>query len=184
MLRYETTSVVSVESENLVLDPGAAGEAAFANGHQVGLDAAAGQRGAGDCPAQPDAEGRAPRSVDGLGIARCLRFEDGQVRVVVKQKQSGTTSSRYSLLNNVGLDGSFDFTITDPGDGDLVFSAVRDGAIYQVAAPIPIPFQGRTVRFQAGDYQQADDSVGAQDGGQVIFNHLAEQRIAPRCCGS
>jgi hypothetical protein len=107
-----------------------------------------------------------------------LRFEAGQVRVVVKQKQSGTDSNKYPLLNNMGLNSSFDFTITDPGNGNLVFSATRDGATHQVTAPIPVPFQGQTVRFQAGDYQQADDSAGAQDGGLVIFHHLAEQHIA------
>ncbi|MDQ2706759.1 MAG: hypothetical protein M3Z25_03640 [Actinomycetota bacterium] len=38
--------------------------------------------------------------------------------------------------------------------------------------PIPAPFKNATVRFQAGDYQQADDPGDPQDGGRVIFHHL------------
>ena len=34
---------------------------------------------------------------------------------------------------------------------------------------------GATVRFQAGDYQQANTSHGPQDGARVSFHHLSEQ---------
>lgn len=107
-----------------------------------------------------------------------LRFEQAQVRVVVKQEQSGTSSYKYPLLNNMGLNSRFDFSITDLGNGSLVISAARGADAHQVVVPIPVPFQGQTVRFQAGDYQQADDSAGPQDGGRVIFHHLAEQHVA------
>jgi hypothetical protein len=107
-----------------------------------------------------------------------LRFEQGRVRVVVKQQQSGTSSNKYPLLNNMGLGSQFDFAITDLGNGTLVFAAARGAEAHQVVVPIPVPFQGQTVRFQAGDYQQADDSGGAQDGGLVIFHYLGEQHAA------
>jgi hypothetical protein len=58
------------------------------------------------------------------------------------------------------------------GDGSMVFTTIRDGRSQQVVAPVPAEFQGATVRFQAGDYQQANDSAGAQDGGRVIFHQL------------
>jgi hypothetical protein len=108
-----------------------------------------------------------------------LRFQDGQVRVVVKKKQSGSSSNKYPLLNNVGLNSRFDFTITDLGNGSLAFAASHGGDTRQVVAPIPGPFQGQTVRFQAGSYRQADDPGGAQDGGRVIFHRLAEQPTVP-----
>jgi Alginate lyase len=108
-----------------------------------------------------------------------LRFEDGQVRVVVKKKQSGSSSNKYPLLNNVGLNSRFDFTITDLGNGTMAFSATRGSDTHQVVAPIPAPFEGQTVRFQAGDYQQSGDPGGAQDGGRVIFHRLTEQSTAP-----
>jgi hypothetical protein len=37
---------------------------------------------------------------------------------------------------------------------------------------IPPEFRGQTVRFQAGDYQQADQPAGPLDGGTVIFHQL------------
>jgi hypothetical protein len=108
-----------------------------------------------------------------------LRFQDGQVKVVVKQVKDGNAHVNYPLLDNVGLNSRFDFTITDLGNGSLAFSASHDGDTRQVEAPVPAQFKGQTVRFQAGDYQQADSPGGAQDGGRVIFHQLAEQSTAP-----
>ncbi|MDT7749430.1 MAG: hypothetical protein QOD96_3092 [Pseudonocardiales bacterium] len=104
-----------------------------------------------------------------------LRFQQGQIKVVVKQVQDGNKHINYPLLNNVPLNSPFDFTIIDLGNGSLAFSATRDGNTRQVVAPIPAEFKDQTVRFQAGDYQQADDPAGAQDGGRVIFHRLNEQ---------
>jgi hypothetical protein len=112
-----------------------------------------------------------------------VRFEDGQLRVVVKQEQSGSSSNKYPLLNNLGLNSQFDFTITDLGNNSLAFSATCDGSTHQVVAPIPAPFEGQTVRFQAGAYQQADEPAGDQDGGRVIFHRLAEEHPTPQYMG-
>jgi hypothetical protein len=103
-----------------------------------------------------------------------LRVQDKAVRVVVKQVQHGHKLINYPLLDNVGLNTRFDFSITDRGDGSMVFTATRNGQTKQVVAPVPADFQGATVRFQAGDYQQANDPAGAQDGGRVIFHQLAQ----------
>jgi len=107
-----------------------------------------------------------------------LRFQKGQLRVVVKQVQDGDELINYPLLNNIGLNGRFDFTIADQGNGSLAFSATHDGDTRQVVAPIPAEFSGQTVRFQAGAYQQAKAPGGAQDGGRVIFHRLDEQTSA------
>jgi hypothetical protein len=61
----------------------------------------------------------------------------------------------------------------------MTFSATYNGQTRQTTAPVPALFQGQTVRFQAGDYQQADDPGGAQDGGRVIFHRLAQQPTTP-----
>jgi hypothetical protein len=50
-----------------------------------------------------------------------------------------------------------------------------NGQTRQTTAPVPAKFLGKTVRFQAGDYQRADDSAGPQDGGRVLFHRLAQQ---------
>jgi hypothetical protein len=103
-----------------------------------------------------------------------LRYQDGGLKVVVKQVQDGDQHINYQLLKKVDLNSRFDFTITDSGNGSLTFAATDNGQTQQVVAPIPAEFKGETVRFQAGDYQQADDPAGPRDGGRVIFHRLRE----------
>jgi hypothetical protein len=104
-----------------------------------------------------------------------LRVQKGQLRVVVKQVQDGDDLIDYPLLANIGLNSRVDYTITDLGNGNMTFSATNNGATRQATAPVPDAFRGATVRFQAGDYQQANQSAGAQDGARVIFHQLAQQ---------
>jgi len=78
-------------------------------------------------------------------------------------------------LDNVGLDNQLNYTISDLGNGSMVFSATYNGQTRQVTAPVPAKFLGETVRFQAGDYQQANDSAGPEDGARVVFHRLAQQ---------
>jgi len=104
-----------------------------------------------------------------------LRVQDNRLRVVVKQVGKGNELINYPLLDNVGLNSQIDYTITDLGNGSMTFSATHNGDTRQATAPVPARFVGKTVRFQAGDYQQANDSRGPQDGGRVIFHRLAQQ---------
>lgn len=103
-----------------------------------------------------------------------LRIQKGRLRVVVKQVQDGDDLVDYPLLDKVGLGSRIDYTITDLGNGSMTFSATDNGTTRQATAPVPDAFHGATVRFQAGDYQQANQSAGAQDGARVIFHQLAE----------
>ena len=104
-----------------------------------------------------------------------LRVQGQKLRVVVKQIGKGGKLINYPLLDNVGLNSPLNYTITDLGNGSMTFSATYDGQTRQTTAPVPAKFVGATVRFQAGDYQQADDAGGPQDGGRVIFHRLGEQ---------
>lgn len=104
-----------------------------------------------------------------------LRFQNGTVRVVVKQVQQGTALINYPLLDDVDLNDQFSYSITDGGNGSLVFTATLNGETHQATAPVPAAFAGETVRFQAGDYQQSKNPGGPQDGGRVVFTQLAEQ---------
>ncbi len=108
-----------------------------------------------------------------------LRFQDGQIKVVVKQVRDGDEHLTYPLLSGMQLNSEFSFTITDPGNGALAFSATHDGQTAQATAPIPAEFEGQTVRFQAGDYQQANNAGGVDDGGRVVFRRLVEQSGTP-----
>lgn len=104
-----------------------------------------------------------------------LRVQDNKLRVVVKQVGKGSELINYPLLDNVGLNSPLDYTITDLGNGSMTFSATFNGQTRQTTAPVPAKFLGKTVRFQAGDYQQANDSAGPNDGGRVVFHRLAQQ---------
>jgi len=108
-----------------------------------------------------------------------LRVQDNKLRVVVKQVGNGQKLINYPLLDNVGLNTQLNYTITDLGNGSMTFSATYNGQTRQTTAPVPANFVGKTVRFQAGDYQQANDSGGPQDGGRVIFHRLAQQSANP-----
>lgn len=104
-----------------------------------------------------------------------LRYQQGRVRVVVKQVQDGDDLINYPLLDNVKVGDTFDFSITDSGDGNMVFTATMGGVSHQSVAPVPSAFKGATVRFQAGDYQQAFAPGGGNDGGRVTFHVLSQQ---------
>ncbi|WP_445183369.1 polysaccharide lyase family 7 protein [Pseudonocardia sp. Cha107L01] len=108
-----------------------------------------------------------------------LRVQDNKLRVVVKQVGKGKKLINYPLLDNVGLNNQLDYTITDLGNGSMTFSATYNGQTRQSTAPVPTKFLGKTVRFQAGDYQQANSSSGPQDGGRVVFHRLAQQSTNP-----
>jgi hypothetical protein len=104
-----------------------------------------------------------------------LRVQDNELRVVVKQVQDGDDLINYPLLDDVGLNTRIDYAITDEGNGDMTFSATANGVTREATAPVPAEFRGATVRFQAGDYQQANASGGPQDGGRVVFHQLAQR---------
>jgi hypothetical protein len=128
-----------------------------------------------------------------------LHYDAGAIRAVVKQGQSGPTSNKYPLISGVPLGGRFDYTISDNGAGSVVCTATYGSSSQSATIPIPAAFKGATVRFQAGDYQQADSSgggskgadsssadsadtssaaasadSGGQDGGRVTFFSLTE----------
>ncbi|MDT7772314.1 MAG: hypothetical protein QOC67_1238, partial [Pseudonocardiales bacterium] len=93
----------------------------------------------------------------------------------MKQAQSGSTSDKYPLITGVPLGARFDYTISDPGNGKLIFTATYGSNSRQASAAIPAPFKGATVRFQAGAYQQGEGGNGsAADGARLTFFTLDE----------
>jgi hypothetical protein len=103
-----------------------------------------------------------------------LHYRDGEIRAVVKQKQSGKEAQSFSLLTVVPLNARFDITISDTGDGSLTIKAGHAGNTQQVTAQVPDAFRGATVRFQVGSYQQADVAHGENDGGRVTFYQIEQ----------
>jgi len=106
-----------------------------------------------------------------------LRYGAGQVWVVLKKGLGGSGSDKFPLLGGVPLGGWFNYLISDNGDGTLTVAASRGVDSPRVTIPIPAPFLGATVRFQAGAYQQGDAYVGGcggNDGALVTFAALQQ----------
>ncbi|HEX4249516.1 MAG TPA: polysaccharide lyase family 7 protein [Pseudonocardia sp.] len=102
-----------------------------------------------------------------------LHYSAGTIRVVVKHAQSGSASDKYPLVTGVPLGAWFDFSITDNGDGNMTFASTYGSNVRSVTVPIPTPFRGATVRFQAGNYQQSE-ACNSEDGALVAFHTLQE----------
>ena len=104
-----------------------------------------------------------------------LHYKDGDIEAEVKQKQKGDEKQTFPLLSGVPLNERFDFTISDDGNGSMTISATHGGQTQQATAAVPEAFQGETVRFQVGDYQQAESAQGDDDGGRVTFYTIEER---------
>jgi alginate lyase len=104
-----------------------------------------------------------------------LHDEGGTIDVVVKQQRSGADGTQVPLLTGVPLGAAFTFSISDDGNGTLTFTATAEGHTAAGTAPVPAAFAGAPVRFQAGDYQQADSAGGGagDDGARLTFHALS-----------
>jgi hypothetical protein len=104
-----------------------------------------------------------------------LHYFDGAIKVVVKQAQSGDAAVTYPLSDDVPLNTPFTFHITDNGNGSLTFGLDSGGHTSSATAPVPPAFDGATVRFQVGAYQQAEASgasAAADDGARLTFTAI------------
>jgi hypothetical protein len=103
-----------------------------------------------------------------------LHDDGGTIDVVVKQQRSGAAGTQVPLRTGVPLGTPFTFSISDDGNGTLTFTATANGHTASGTAPVPAAFAGAPVRFQAGDYQQADSASGgpADDGARLTFHAL------------
>ncbi|GAA5136209.1 polysaccharide lyase family 7 protein [Pseudonocardia adelaidensis] len=104
-----------------------------------------------------------------------LHYRNGDIEAEVKQKQKGDEKQTFPLLSGVPLNERFDFTISDDGNGSMTLSATHAGTTQQATAQVPEEFRGETVRFQVGDYQQAESAQGDDDGGRVTFYAINER---------
>jgi hypothetical protein len=102
-------------------------------------------------------------------------YDNGAVKAVVKQEQSGGAHTDLPLLTAVPLGAPFEYSITDGGDGNLTVTATFQGQTQSASTPVPAAFSGASVRFQAGAYQQAPsagNTAAADDGALVTFSAI------------
>lgn len=103
-------------------------------------------------------------------------YSGGAVRAVVKQERSGNAHVDLPLLSAVPLGAPFDYSISDGGNGTITVGASYRGDTQTASAPVPGPFSGASVRFQAGAYQQAPSAAATaapDDGARVTFSAVA-----------
>jgi len=111
-----------------------------------------------------------------------MHYRDGDLRVVVKQKQKGSAFQSYPLLTGVPLNARFDIAISDIGNGQMTFSATYNGQTQQASSPVPDKIPRRDGPLQVGDYQQAGHSKGANDGAITSIRSASSPRpLKPRC---
>ena len=108
-----------------------------------------------------------------------LHYRAGSIEVVARQQQNGSQTLSFPLLTGVPLNQRFSFTISDIGNGTMVFSATYGTQAKQATAQVPQNFHDATVRFQVGDYQQAHDSPNTEDVGRVTFYQIDELTTTP-----
>ena len=104
-----------------------------------------------------------------------LFYDNGAVKAVVKQEQSGNAHTDLPLLPQVPLGAPFEYSVTDGGDGNLTVTATSQGQTQSASTPVPAAFSGASVRFQAGAYQQAPsagNTAVADDGARVTFSAI------------
>ena len=102
-------------------------------------------------------------------------YDNGAVKAVVKQEQSGDAHTDLPLLPAVPLGSPFEYSITDGGDGNLTVTATFQAQTQSASTPVPAAFSGASVRFQAGAYQQAPsagNTAAADDGARVTFSAI------------
>jgi Alginate lyase len=102
-------------------------------------------------------------------------YDNGAVKAVVKQEQSGDAHTDLPLLPAVPLEAPFEYSITDGGAGNLTVTATFQGQTQSASTPVPAAFSGASVRFQAGAYQQAPsagNTAAADDGARVTFSAI------------
>ncbi|MFI6365973.1 polysaccharide lyase family 7 protein [Nocardia sp. NPDC050630] len=108
-----------------------------------------------------------------------LHYRAGTIEVVARQLQGGSQTLSFPLLTGVPMNQRFDFTISDMGNGTMVFRATYGTDTKQATALVPQDFHDAAVRFQVGDYQQGHESGDAEDGGRVTIYQISELTTTP-----
>jgi Alginate lyase len=101
-----------------------------------------------------------------------LHYQSGQIVVVTRKSPTVAGSTTATVLTGIPLNAAFSYTISQSGTQFLV-SAAYGAKTGHATIPVPGPFKGSDVRFQAGDYQQSDANQSSTDGGRLTVTALA-----------
>ncbi len=86
-----------------------------------------------------------------------------------------TTGSQKVATLNTGLplNGSFSYTISETGSSMKV-STTYGSSTKSTKIALGSGFDGMTLRFQAGDYQQSDANSSSTEGGRLTITSLSQ----------
>lgn len=101
-----------------------------------------------------------------------LHYESGKIVIVTRKSPTVGGDTTVTVLTGIPLNAAFSYTITQSGSRFLV-TAAYGAKTGRATIPVPGPFKGGDVRFQAGDYQQTDANHSSTDGGRLTMTALA-----------
>ncbi len=103
-----------------------------------------------------------------------LHYESGRILATWRTSRDGSTKAGdQQIVAGVPLNSTFSYNISANTDDTVDIAVTHNGATTTKTLTVPPAFRGTPGRFQAGDYQQATTSTGADDGGRVVFIALS-----------
>ncbi|HET9169477.1 MAG TPA: polysaccharide lyase family 7 protein [Actinospica sp.] len=102
-----------------------------------------------------------------------LHYTSGGLTVWVRPTPSTGSEKVATLTTGVPINGSFSYTISETGS-KMKVSTTYAGATKSTTITLGSGFDGMTLRFQAGDYQQSDANGSTTEGGRVTFTALTQ----------
>jgi len=102
-----------------------------------------------------------------------LHYTSGSLVVWVRPTPSTGSQPVATLLTGVPLNTSFSYTITETGS--TMHVSVTYGSKHgSSSTTLGSGFDGMTLRFQAGDYQQSDANQSSTEGGRLTITALSQ----------
>ena len=102
-----------------------------------------------------------------------LHYTSGSLTVWVRPTPSTGSQQVATLNTGVPLNGSFSYTISETGSSMKV-STTYGSTTKSTTIPLGSGFDGMTLRFQAGDYQQSDANSSTTEGGRLKITSLSQ----------
>jgi hypothetical protein len=102
-----------------------------------------------------------------------LHYTSGSLVVWVRPTPSTGSQPVATLNTGVPLNGSFSYTISETGSSMKV-STTYGNTTKSTTIALGSGFDGMTLRFQTGDYQQSDANSSSTEGGRLTITSLSQ----------
>jgi hypothetical protein len=102
-----------------------------------------------------------------------LHYNNGNVTVAIRTSPTVAGTDNATILTGIPLNATFSYTITSNGS-DFTMSASYNGRSGSKTIAMRSAFKGYDVRWQAGDYQQGEQTSSGTDGGRMTISSLTK----------